>query len=287
MNYQDGQLYSKQIIVNMPQMANSALSENWLFKEIGDIHWQLLCRGLNTDSAELSDADGDRLYATFISIEIDSKALFHYSENDVIHLLAKIERYGDNIYRTRISSDADITAKLVTSFTKRFKRDNTSLKKASPHTDQNDIPLIPYPDALDVHRQVRKGVMRTVESGGVIFELRDAILYETTHSIIPFYEINGVGLLYFAAYPIINEMCELRFHEEEMDIHDWAEAYHTKSRKILYLGNCPRTDKVIYRLHDRQEIDNDRIKLYSTLSRASDGKRIAEIFTVKERNQAH
>src|SRR5476651_517271 len=37
---------ARKIRINMPQMAIGALSENWLFKEIGDTHWDMLCAGL-------------------------------------------------------------------------------------------------------------------------------------------------------------------------------------------------------------------------------------------------
>ena len=48
--------FSKQSIqkyyeINLPQMANYALSENWLFKELGNTHWELLCRGLEKKSS--------------------------------------------------------------------------------------------------------------------------------------------------------------------------------------------------------------------------------------------
>ncbi len=45
----------------MPQMAIGALSENWLFKEIGGRHWQMLCEGVNTNSDEIKDEEGNQL----------------------------------------------------------------------------------------------------------------------------------------------------------------------------------------------------------------------------------
>src|SRR5262249_39769498 len=34
-------------LLNMPQMAIGGLSESWVFKEFGDIHWSILAKGLN------------------------------------------------------------------------------------------------------------------------------------------------------------------------------------------------------------------------------------------------
>src|SRR5262249_40970589 len=55
-------------VLNMPQMAISGLSEAWLFKEMGDIHWHLITRNLGTSSSQLRDGEGHRLYATFTRI---------------------------------------------------------------------------------------------------------------------------------------------------------------------------------------------------------------------------
>ena len=43
------------ITVNMPQMAANGLSENWLFKHCGDLHWDALCASLDIRSSELED----------------------------------------------------------------------------------------------------------------------------------------------------------------------------------------------------------------------------------------
>jgi probable biosynthetic protein (TIGR04098 family) len=50
--------------VGMPQMALGFLSENWLLKELGDLHWDKLCNSLQRKSNDLVDSQGRRLYAT-------------------------------------------------------------------------------------------------------------------------------------------------------------------------------------------------------------------------------
>ena len=39
----------------------------------------------------------------------------------------------------------------------------------------------------------------------------DAAIFDSEYEIVPFHDINGVGLLYFAAYPIISDICSLRY----------------------------------------------------------------------------
>ena len=36
-------------------------------------------------------------------------------------------------------------------------------------------------------------------------------LFEAEYKIVPYHDINGVGLLYFAAYPTISDICELAY----------------------------------------------------------------------------
>ena len=74
--------YRKQEI-RMPQMANSALSENWLLKEMGDIHWELLSSGLEQKSSEFKDDIGNRLYATFVRINYSLSRLNLFLENEI------------------------------------------------------------------------------------------------------------------------------------------------------------------------------------------------------------
>jgi probable biosynthetic protein (TIGR04098 family) len=44
--------------VGMPQMALGYLSENWLLKELGDLHWDKLCSSLQRKSNDLVDSQG-------------------------------------------------------------------------------------------------------------------------------------------------------------------------------------------------------------------------------------
>ena len=56
------------IEIGMPQMAANGLSENWLFRYCGDLHWQELCKSMGVLSRDLTNDAGERLYATFVAI---------------------------------------------------------------------------------------------------------------------------------------------------------------------------------------------------------------------------
>src|SRR5262249_52813552 len=108
--------------LNMPQMALGGLSESWLFKELGDVHWSLIASGLGGPSHALQDATGERLYATFTRFELTSTAtLSAYLENERIRLDASMSRYGAGLFFSEARATGDhrsLRARLMSSFSK-------------------------------------------------------------------------------------------------------------------------------------------------------------------------
>src|SRR5205823_3890130 len=84
--------------ISKQHLENSPLSENWLFKELGDIHWELLSKGLKTSSSNTKDETGNRLYATFTRIRIISISLNDIKENDTLEFKAELKRFGLSTY---------------------------------------------------------------------------------------------------------------------------------------------------------------------------------------------
>src|SRR5580692_8152957 len=126
----------RKITVNMPQMALEGLSENWLFKELGDIHWHLLHNGLQTRSAHLKDDAGNRVHATFVRTRfISSIALNEFKESEELETESRIMRSGNSLYLSNIlmnSPKGTLDAELITSFSSREKADNCKLTKSVP-----------------------------------------------------------------------------------------------------------------------------------------------------------
>ena len=255
--------------LNMPQMSQSGLSESWLFKELGDIHWELITRGLKRPSSELKDAAGDRLYATFTRFQLDSSApMAAYRENETIAIDARISRFGAGMFfneATVQGAGKAATLRIMSSFSKFGDAGaNTSLLKGQP-----DIPadcaipaLAELPAFARDYRERRGGTLSTP-------------LFETEYELVPVHDINGVGLLYFAAYPMIDDICAAR--------HVGRAAFarlSTAARDVFYFANCDADDTVIYRLH-RLDQAGDHLALEASLSRKSDGALMARIFTRK------
>ncbi|MDB3953323.1 hypothetical protein N9452_05520 [Alphaproteobacteria bacterium] len=270
--------------LGMPALGYLGLSEAWLCRELGDLHWNLICDGLNTVSSRLEDSIGNRLYATFTRLKYSFEpGLGGFKENDQLILDAEISRYGASLFFSEakgtshsVTSDkaspaaATITATLMSTFSSREGHNNKALARGEPILPPDfSIPeQTTMPEFGQVYRKHR----------GLIWT--DPI-FETEYELNPFYDINGVSLVYFAAYPLIADICELRFTktayaERGIDALEMG----TIERDVFYFANCDANDSIVYRLHEVALTDIGYTAT-ATLTRASDGKLMAELGTRK------
>lgn len=279
--------FQQDYVVNMPQMAIEALSENWLFKEIGDKHWEMLCAGLNANSFDLTDSMGNRLYATFVRIRLNmSSSLADFTENQNVKMKGYISRFGESMYFSNINfgdGSTFVNADLMTTFSIRNASDNKRLTKSQPAPGQNTInALNANPSFGDEYRLIKKQVKTSISFENYNFDISEDILFEREYELSPYHDLNGVGLLYFAAYPIINDICEASHFNQKLE-ERWELNYFTSFKDILYYGNCNIDDSIIYRLHSYENIDDNHIKISSSLYRKSDNAVMAKIFSVKKK----
>lgn len=251
--------------VNMPHMALGGLSESWLFKEMGDAHWALITKGLDRPSSQLTDANGARLYATFTRIQFRSNVpLVQFEEDDHLVLTGTVSRFGASFFFSDLvlaAGERRITARLMSTFTKRQNEgSNVGLLKGQPViADGNPIVVLDEQPAF-------AGEFRAHREANA-----SPALFQTDYGIQPIHDVNGVNLLYFAAYPAISDLCEQRGHDAPID---WALGSSTIARDIFYFANCELTDQIVFRLHG-DAAGTSR----TSLSRASDGKQMAFVIT--------
>ena len=125
-------------------MLFGGLSEHWLLKELGDMHWGMITKGLGVDSDKLVDSRGERLYASFVRLRWQGNTnLFSFKENQELLLKSQLSRYGSKMF----FSDAlistlriiEIKADLMSVFSSRQANDNTRLQKGSPLVPRKQI----------------------------------------------------------------------------------------------------------------------------------------------------
>jgi probable biosynthetic protein (TIGR04098 family) len=257
--------------LNMPQMALGGLSESWLFKEMGDLHWSLITTGLGRSSSQIKDASGNRLYATFTRLRIGSTAPFaEFAENETITIEGEVSRYGAGMFFTNaVLTGAGKSAQisLMSSFSKYGQAGaNTSLLKGQPEIPPGcQIPALTEMPAFGEEYRARRAAQLSKQ------------IFECEYEIIPPHDINGVGLLYFAAYPIINDICAMRYAGRS-----FATDFSTTNRDVYYFSNSDPNETLIYRIH-RWHANEGHIEMEATISRKTDGVLMAYVMTEKDR----
>ncbi|HEY1543276.1 MAG TPA: Pnap_2097 family protein [Xanthobacteraceae bacterium] len=257
--------------LNMPQMALGGLSEHWLFKELGDMHWSTLTKAFACPSHLLRDEAGERIYATFTRIQLESTCpIADFEENETVGLDISVSRHGAGMFfgeAALAGASESIDAKLMSSFSKFGQgASNMSLLKGLPEIPPDfAIPaVIEFPRFGQDYRTRRSQVL-------------PAAIFECEYEIIPAYDINGVGLLYFAAYPIINDICASR-HAGRSLMMDFS----TVRRDVFYFANSDPHETLIYRIHEWCA-DEASIDMAASICRKSDGNVIAHVLTRKVR----
>ena len=120
-----------------------------------------------------------------------------------------------------------------------------------------------------------EGLIEEISTDYGIFIIKDDTLFSCEYSINPYYDINGVGLLYFASYPIISDKCFDEYYQQNYNL-------QTIYRDIFYFANCNSTEKIIFKLNSIEEIDNC-IKTTVSLFRQSDNQILSRILTIKQK----
>src|SRR5262249_15111843 len=105
-------------------------------------------------------------------------------------------------------------------------------------------------------------------------------IFECQYEIIPPHDINGVGLLYFAAYAMINDICAVRFAGAS-----FPREFSTQRGDVFYYANSDPDETLVYRIH-RWDTGDDTVEMEASLSRKSDGVTMASIVTEKKRVRA-
>lgn len=280
----------RKIAVNMPQMVLGGLSESWLFKELGDIHWSMTCDALQTESDKLTDELGNRLYATFVRVRLESSAhLKNFRENERLEFEARLSRFGRSMFFSDLTVHGEkkqIDVSLMTTFSLR-QTDNKSLLKGEPliPADCKARVLDSLPRFAEEYREMRKGEKQELRLANEQFTASKDLIFETVYGMNPYLDLNGVNLLYFAAYPLISDLCELEFIEHqrpELSVNRWPFIASTLARDVYYYGNCDLEDRIVFGVNLFSIDANGHCKIATSLFRESDRQLIANIFTVKQ-----
>lgn len=278
----------------MPQVVANGLSENWLFKHCGDMHWQGICRALGMPSGAICDEAGGRLYPTFVAIALRStRPLAHIQENDELDATIDLGNYGRSFFCSKVSvtgHDMVTRLEMITAFASRSTAGKNALRKSNPPVSiaYGCAELTEPPALLDQAKRLRKNDTADIfvldrKVGADRTGLNLAAPYEPS----PYIDFNGANLLYYAAYPTICDSMErllVRKHGLADLNEDWCLETSTTARDVYYYRNLDIGDTVVVRIN-RFEPANAGFYLSTTLLSQRDGLPIADVFTLKARRR--
>jgi probable biosynthetic protein (TIGR04098 family) len=270
------------IDLGMPQLGPVGLSENWLLRHFGDVHWGLICKGLGTPSVAIANAQGERLYASFARGKWRaSDTLNGFGESDVLRGRISMHRNGDSVYTSMTNlycSDKLIEIRLLSKFSSRVKEySNNLLRSSAPAMPM--IGDIPHQDEisefLSDHRKLRT---RKPFTEAFIWSANCAFKY--VYEPVGYFEFNGANLLYFASYPVICNIAVSRYVEEARlcKRKDWIIRHSPVSKDIFYFANCDIGDSIIAEIRFLAFEPNGQTRTVVDLRRLSDDAWMARIY---------
>jgi probable biosynthetic protein (TIGR04098 family) len=268
-------------VVQMPQQApGGRLSEIELTKLLGAFQWESIARELGVRPSQIVNAQGDRLYSSFIDVELrlgGGDRLDTLGEDVRVHVHNRVRFFAKKFVEgmfvlgpaeiprstlEAIDTRADLlalphTCACVTNALISRDGENTRLRVFKPAAaDGRELPemRLPPPGIAEqsrVHAGEPIGGV-AIASAGVRIEplVREPIVYD----IVPESDLNGAGLLYFARYPAMMDYAERVFLTQRVDppvsTHLVA-CLATQHRRIFYFANASPEDRVLVRAEVR------------------------------------
>ncbi|MBS7541524.1 Pnap_2097 family protein [Ancylobacter oerskovii] len=244
--------------LGMPHLVPGGLSESWLLKQLGDLHWQMLADRLGCPPSAVEDREGNRVYAAFRHLRLEAARLDLAREDAVLVIRSRLWRLS----RTQLISRHELEAggealglvTLVSAFIRREDGSNRRVCRVEV-PGLAELPLWeraqPEPPALD-------------EGEGPSADF--------SFTPCPPEDFNGAGFLYFPAYVAIAERA--------LHAAGWlpASGLPVGERIVRFHANLDAGDSIDVRTRLLPG-GVDELRIAAELHRASDGARMAEIVT--------
>lgn len=192
------------IRLGMPQLTHLGLSEAWLLRHAGHLHWTAVADVLGTDTHEIRDERGARLYAAFLSARVEGLHFNEVGENDLLDGLHRLTAFAppyaasEWVLHDAAHPEPVARVELLSAFVRRKAgSDNRQVAKSIPAADPRAVHGTPLIQSLrQAHRAARGAAARPE----VRFDYR----------VCPGLDLNGAGFLYFAAMLDIVKRAEAR-----------------------------------------------------------------------------
>jgi probable biosynthetic protein (TIGR04098 family) len=263
---------SFQFTIGMPHMVPDKLSEVELLKLLGAWQWDSIARVLGCRSSGIANGDGERLYASFINVELNlppPHGQDSFVEGDAVAGANTIAVFANKFVEGLLvfgheAVPADVTARvksrgdlvrlecpwayMTNAFVARM-GSNSKLKVFEPAglASRPAERMETLPTGIAEHQSVQAtGAIADFGDGHgvpIVAQRSDPIVYP----IMPESDVNGAGLLYFARYVAIMNYGERVFLSDRLErsvSSPLLSCLATERRRLYYFMNADPTDSV-------------------------------------------
>ncbi|MEI9997394.1 MAG: Pnap_2097 family protein [Rhizomicrobium sp.] len=195
-------------LLGMPQLAYGGLSEAWLLRQLGDMHWSLIGRYLELEPQAICDTFGNRLYPAFVAIRLRNCAFGAAREGDSLEIASAGEFVSRKRFYSRhvgmIRGKAVLQVELLSIFLKRQREsDNSGLVSAEPTSMRHAVIVRSPPQGAETLLEAARAARQGANS-----MTRLATPAPVRFLPCPSIEFNGAKILYFAYIPSIMDRAE-------------------------------------------------------------------------------
>jgi probable biosynthetic protein (TIGR04098 family) len=260
--------------VGMPHLDPGAkLSEVEFYKLLAYYQWESISRALDTPPAQIASDAGERLYASFIDIEVGfgpDASPEYFGEGANIFVKNRINVFADRFVEglflfadepipdamlEKVKTREDLKAVGLpwaygtNVFIARL-GGNTKLKVFKPAGIEGAevSALAESPVGIDDQKRAQsQGVIDGVEAEGTPIPLVPRIDAPIRYRVIPESDLNGAGLLYFVRYIAMCNYAERRFLTEHLSpptSSAFTACLSVEERKTVFFGNAGADDEI-------------------------------------------
>jgi probable biosynthetic protein (TIGR04098 family) len=298
----------------MPHLDARGLSENWLFRHAGDLHWEAIGRRLGALSDEIRSDEGERLYPTVVAARaIYEQPLSSVRENDVLESAVQVVACGRSCAHGRIQltvgvDEARFSLELLTTFAVRESSGLLRMGLPAARLAARWTPVEGTPVIARLAKAARRGdpllddefsgpSSLALDAGQPNTPISTPMLGRVSYEPSPYSDYNGAGLLYFASYVTIADTTERQIVRDlglagsvgnprktlcnPDGETDWALRTSAVRRDVFYYANLPLGESLAAELvaFEPDAASNPGIKTRLRLRRARTGQTIADVVT--------
>ncbi len=276
------------VVLGMPHLSATGLSESWLLKELGHRHWQALAHaaggGRSDGAPDFRDTDGAPVYAAFCALSIEAGRFEEARENDPLLIRSTLSRLSrtQTASRHRLSVDGRKmgVVTLVSTFVRR-----TGASGGNHAVARVAVPGLPEL-AAGVAAGSAADPARTLAERAAAFRrgrgperlglgVRTASPVTTlTATPCPGLDFNGAGFLYFATFVALADRTEWQAFPPQ--------ALHatTTAREVYFYGNADPGEPLAIHLTAARTAPGGLVH-HCRVERAETGAALADIFTTR------